>query len=48
MIPGSRKRALKKDTRERTETVADKVRSTEVKLEDERGRAGAQPTRKVG
>jgi stress response protein YsnF len=41
--------ALKKDTKQRTETVSDKVRRTEVKVEDERGRAAPQqPTRKAG
>jgi uncharacterized protein (TIGR02271 family) len=39
---------LRKEAGQRTETVSDKVKRTEVKIEDERGRGPAQPTRKAG
>jgi hypothetical protein len=40
--------ALTKDTKQREETVSDKVRRTEVKVEDERGRTAPQLTRRAG
>jgi len=39
---------LKKDTQQRTETVSDTVRRTEVKVEDERGNAVPPDRRRVG
>jgi stress response protein YsnF len=40
--------AVKKDAEERTEKVSDKVRHTEVKVEDERGNAVQSGNRKAG
>jgi stress response protein YsnF len=39
---------LRKEAAQRTETVSDKIKRTEVKVEDERGRPAEQPTRKAG
>jgi len=39
---------VKKDTEQRTETVSDKVRRTDVKVEDERGNAVPSEKRRTG
>jgi hypothetical protein len=33
---------------QRTETISDKIKRAEVRVEDERGRGAAQPARKAG